>query len=92
VSAGANAQVAVRQGHLQLRKEDFGHGGIVVLAGVNERLMNAEMRSQRAQHWRRLDEIRTRTHDMKNVHGEFGEIVSHVFLRMLQVQATRVSV
>jgi hypothetical protein len=67
--AGANAKVAIGLRHFQLLKKYIGHGGIVVLAGVDQSLADAGVRGQSAQHGGGFHEIGTGTNDVEDVHA-----------------------
>jgi hypothetical protein len=49
-------------------KENIGHVGVVVLAGVDYGLPNSAPFLERAQNRRKFHEIRPGTYDMKDVH------------------------
>ena len=67
--AGADAQVAIGLRHFQLLKKYVGHGGIVVLTGVDQSLADAGVRGQSAQHGGGFHEIGTGTNHVEDVHA-----------------------
>jgi len=69
VGAGADAQIAIRLRHFELPKENIGHGGVVMLAGVNQSLDNTRMGGESAQHGGRFHEIGTGANDVEDVHA-----------------------
>jgi hypothetical protein len=69
VSAGAHSEIAVRIGHSELLKKNIRHGGVVVLAGVNEGLTHFGVRTQGAQNGRGFHEVWARADNVEDVHG-----------------------
>jgi len=72
MAPGADAKVGVWLGHFQLTKEDIGHSGVVMLAGVDQGLMRSWRLGQRAQDRRGFHEIGTSANNMKDVHAGPG--------------------
>ena len=69
----AHRQVHIRSRNAELLKEDVRHIGIVVLAGVDERLNDVFARFERVHHGRHFHEIRAGADNVKYVHGFSGQ-------------------
>src|SRR5262249_15323740 len=56
--------------HSELLEEHLGHGGVVMLSGVNQRLTYGRMRPKRTQNRGGFHEVGARADDVENVHGD----------------------
>ena len=57
MGAGTDSEIAIRFGHFELLKKDIGHGGVVVLSGVNESLAYIGAVAQGAENRRGFHEV-----------------------------------
>jgi len=62
VRAGADVEKVVRLRHRQVVEEDVRHRGVVVLAGVDQHLVDPAT-PERGDHWSRLHQVRSRADD-----------------------------
>ena len=69
MGAGTDSEIAIRFGHFELLKKDIGHGGVVVLSGVNESLAYIGAVAQGAENRRGFHEVGARTDNVEDVHG-----------------------
>ena len=69
VAAGADAEVDVWGGDGEVLEERVGHRGVVVLAGVDDDVVDAPAPRESRGHGPELDELRPGTDDTHDLHG-----------------------
>jgi hypothetical protein len=72
VGAAADAEVHVRLREVEVAEEDVAHLRVVVLAGVDEELLDPRPRLEGLHHRGDLHEVRARAHDVNQPHA--GEL------------------
>src|SRR5699024_2549101 len=73
VRAGADGEVHIWSRDPQIREEDVAHGGVVVLAGVDDDVLDVVPLRGGIRDRCELDELRARAHDGQDLHGSTSQ-------------------